>query len=214
MLGLFKPNIKMLTLRTLTLAAVAMLSVAQISTARAAAHVGQTAPDFTLTDLNGQAHRLADYKGKTVVLEWVNPECPFVMKHYESGNIPATQKAATADGVEWIASNSGRPGSQGDYEPAKAKAWLAEKGAAPTAYCRDQDGQVGRLYGAKTTPHLFIINADGQLVYEGAIDSIRSANKADIAKAENYVRTTLADLKAGKPIEKANTQPYGCSVKY
>jgi hypothetical protein len=180
-----------------------------------AATVGQTAPAFTLTDISGATRQLADFKGKTVVLEWVNPECPFVMKHYDqSGNIPATQKAATADGVVWLQINSAANGKEGDYAPAEVSAWAAKNKVAATAYLRDSSGKVGRLYGAKTTPHLYVINAEGVLVYNGAIDSIRSTNPADIAKAENYVTTTLAALKAGKPVAKPTTQPYGCGVKY
>lgn len=156
---------KTLILKMLAVASVAAFTFTHVSTARAAAQTGQAAPDFTLTDLDGQTHRLADYKGKIVVLEWVNPECPFVKKHYESGNLPETQKAAVADGVVWLTINSGHEGAQGAYAPAQAKAWLQEQGAAPTAYCRDEDGTVGRLYGAKTTPHMFVIDAQGQLVY-------------------------------------------------
>lgn len=180
-----------------------------------AATVGQPAPAFTLTDLDGKSHNLSDFKGKTVVLEWVNPECPFVVKHYEkSGNLPATQQAATADGVVWLLINSGAPGKQGDYDAAAAKAWMEKNKTAATAYLRDTDGKVGRAFDAKTTPHLYIINPEGVLVYNGAIDSKRSTDAKDIADAENYVKSALAALKAGKPIEKASTQPYGCSVKY
>jgi hypothetical protein len=200
------------SLRFLVLAAA--LAVAFVSSTRAAVAIGQTAPDFTLTDITGQVHTLSDYRGKTVVLEWTNPECPFVQKHYGSGNIPHLQKAATADGVIWLSINSGRPGAEGDYTPAQVVAWSKKMGAAPTAYFRDQDGKVGRLYSAKTTPHLFVITADGTLVYDGAIDSIRSAKVEDIARATNYVSAALAAVKAGKPVEKAATQPYGCSVKY
>jgi hypothetical protein len=180
-----------------------------------AATVGQPAPAFTLTDLAGVSHNLSDFKGKTVVLEWVNPECPFVVKHYEkSGNLPATQKAAVADGVVWLLINSAAPGKQGDYDAAKATAWLEKNKAAATAYLRDVDGKVGKAYDAKTTPQIYVINAEGVLVYNGAIDSVRSTNAADIEKAENYVAAALAAVKAGKPIEKPVTQPYGCSVKY
>jgi len=114
----------------------------------------------------------------------------------------------------WLSINSGRPGAEGDFEPAQVAAWMKRVGAAPTAYCRDRDGKVGRLYEAKTTPHMFVITADGTLVYEGAIDSIRSAKVEDIAKATNYVKAALAAVKSGKPVEKATSQPYGCSVKY
>lgn len=180
-----------------------------------AAAVGQPAPAFTLTDLDGKSHSLSDFKGKTVVLEWVNAECPFVVKHYEkSGNIPATQKAATDDGVIWLQINSAAPGKQGDYDVEMAKAWQEKTKTAATAYLRDTDGKVGKAYDAKTTPQLYVVNAEGVLVYNGAIDSIRSTNVDDIAKAENYVKTALASVKAGKPVEKATTQPYGCGVKY
>jgi len=182
---------------------------------QAAAVVGEAAPAFTLTDIKGASHSLSDFKGKTVVLEWVNPECPFVVKHYEkSGNIPALQKSATADGVVWLSINSAAAGKQGDYDAAKVAAWSEKTKAAPTAYLRDSDGKVGKAYGAKTTPQIYVINAEGTLVYNGAIDSIRSADAADIAKAENHASAALAAVKAGKPVEKATTQPYGCSVKY
>lgn len=204
----------MKTIRSTILLAVACAAAFLTPTARADVAIGKPAPDFTLTDLNGKTHRLADYKGKTVVLEWVNPECPFVQKHYDSGNIPALQKSATADGVVWLLVNSGHRGSEGDFEPAKANAWLKKKGAAPTAYCRDQEGKVGRLFAAKTSPHLFVIRGDGTLVYDGAIDSIRSADEADIPKATNYVAQALAAVKAGQPVPKATSQPYGCFVKY
>lgn len=180
-----------------------------------AATVGQPAPAFTLTDLDGKTHNLADFKGKTVVLEWVNPECPFVVKHYEkSGNIPATQKAAVADGVVWLQINSAAAGKQGDYDVAAAKAWQAKNNVAAAAYLRDADGKVGKAYDAKTTPHIFVINGEGTLVYNGAIDSKRSANAKDIESSENYAKAALAAVKEGKPVATPTTQPYGCSVKY
>jgi cytochrome oxidase Cu insertion factor (SCO1/SenC/PrrC family) len=183
--------------------------------AHAALNVGQPAPDFTLTDINGRSHSLSAYRGKTVVLEWVNPECPFVVKHYQgSGNMPATQKAAVADGAVWLSINSGHAGSQGDFAPAEVAAWHSKTGAAPTAYCRDQNGKVGKLYDARHTPTLYIINAEGTLVYAGGIDDINSANVADIAKATNYVKAAFADLKAGRPVAKATSRAYGCNVKY
>lgn len=181
----------------------------------AAAVVGAAAPDFTLADLQGAEHSLAALKGKTVVLEWVNPECPFVVKHYDkSGNIPAMQKAAAADGVVWLSVNSAAPGKQGDYDAARVAAWSARTGAAPAAYLRDTDGKVGKLYGAKTTPHIFVITPDGKLAYAGAIDSISSTDAEDIAKADNHVKAALAAVKEGRPVAKPATQPYGCSVKY
>jgi hypothetical protein len=180
-----------------------------------AATVGQPAPDFTLTDLDGASHKLSEYAGKVVVLEWNNPGCPIVQKHYDSGNIPKLQHAAAADGVVWLEINSSAPGMQGgDESAAELKAWLREKGAAPTDYFRDAGGAVGHLYGATATPHMFVINRDGVLVYKGAIDSVPSARISDIARATNYVSAALADLKAGRPVAVSATQAYGCAVKY
>jgi len=181
---------------------------------RAAPVVGQPAPDFALTDINGQSHRLSEYKGRIVVLEWTNPECPIVRKHYESGNLPSLQKAAVADGTVWLSINSGHPGSQGDFDGAAVQSWLRSHSAAPTAYFRDLDGRVGRLYGATATPNMFVIAADGTLAYAGAIDSIASANPSDIARATNYVRAALDALKAGRAVAVTASRPYGCSVKY
>lgn len=195
-------------------AAVALAAAFLVIPLNAAVTVGKPAPDFTLTDIDGQRRSLAEFKGKTVVLEWVNPECPIVTKHYESGNMPATQKAAVGDGVIWLSINSGRPKAQGDFEPAAVKAWLQQTGAKPTAYMRDQDGKVGRLFSAKTTPHMFVINKEGVLVYAGAIDSIRSGDRDDIPKATNYIVAALSSIKAGLPVANPTTQPYGCAVKY
>jgi len=195
---------------------VASIAAFSANLARATVQTGSPAPDFALTDLNGKLQKLSDFKGKIVVLEWNNPDCPFVKKHYDkSGNLPATQKAATADGVIWLTINSGAAGKEGgDYTAAQLKEYLGKNHAAPTAYLPDHDGKVGHLYSAKATPHLYVINKEGVLVYQGAIDSIRSAEPADIAKATNYVNAALAAVKAGKPVEKASTEPYGCSVKY
>jgi hypothetical protein len=204
----------LLALPLATVAALAVIKLSAAATSAPAAVVGVAAPEFALSDLNGKTVKLSDFKGKTVVLEWVNPECPFVVKHYESGNIPKTQKSATDDGVIWLTINSGAKGQQGDFSPAQVAAWMKDTKAAPTAYFRDQDGKVGRLYGAKTTPHIFVINGAGTLVYEGAIDSIATADKADIAKATNYAKAALDAVKADKPVEKTNTAPYGCTVKY
>ena len=190
-------------------------SLAGLLAVHAAPIVGQAAPDFSLTDLNGQKQSLSAYKGRIVVLEWTNPECPFVRKHYQgSGNMPATQKVAEAEGVVWLSINSGYPGSEGDFAPAAVIAWQKKTGATPTAYCRDQDGKVGRLYDARHTPTLFVVNPAGTLVYAGGIDDINSANPSDIARATNYVKAALADLKAGQPVAKATTRAYGCAVKY
>lgn len=195
--------------------AVAVLAALTVTGAFAAVEPGQTAPDFSLTDVSGKTHKLSDYRGKTVVLEWVNPECPFVVKQYEgSGNMPALQKAAAADGVVWLSINSGKAGAQGDFEPTKVSAWSSKTGAAPAAYFRDSDGTVGKQYGAKTTPHMFVITSEGTVAYAGAIDSIKSAKAEDIGKATNYVTAALASVKAGQPVAKATSEPYGCSVKY
>lgn len=204
---------------SLRLLAVALIALGLASWSSAAqAKVGMDAPDFTLTDIEGISHTLSSFRGKTVVLEWVNPECPFVVKHYErSGNIPGLQKTATADGVVWLlinSANSSKPNSQGDFSPEKVVEWKDKNNVAATAYMRDQSGDVGRLYGAKTTPHMFVINPTGVLVYDGAIDSIRSANAADIGKAENYVTAALAAVKAGTMPSRTTTEPYGCTVKY
>ena len=189
----------------------AVLTIGQAATAE----VGKAAPDFTLTDINGAKHSLSEFKGKTVVLEWVNPECPFVIKHYDkSGNIPKLQQAATADGVVWLSINSAAAGNEGDFNAAQVKDWQKRIKSSATDYLRDRVGKVGRLYDARTTPHLYVIDAGGTLVYAGGIDSIRSSKPEDIAKAKNYVAAALADLKAGQPVHTKNSQPYGCSVKY
>ena len=182
--------------------------------AQAAASVGQPAPDFMLKDTNGRAVRLSDFKGKHVVLEWTNPGCPFVKKHYDSGNMPATQKDATRQGVVWLSINSTEKPSSDYLEPAKLTSWLTDRKAVPTAVLMDEEGTVGKSYGARTTPHMYIVNPQGVLVYAGGIDSIPSARPADIEKATNYVKVGLAEALAGKPISAATTAPYGCSIKY
>jgi peroxiredoxin len=192
--------------------ALAVLSSACLVTASAVTN-GTAAPDFQLTDLNGKTVKLSDYKGKTVVLEWHNPNCPFVVKHYNSGNIPNMHKASSND-VVWLAVNSTNPAHQDHMSAAGLTDYLKQKQAQPAAYLLDAKGTVGKQYEAKTTPHMYIINANGQLVYQGGIDSIRSANIADIDKANNYVKTALAEMKAGKPISTPTSIPYGCSVKY
>lgn len=176
--------------------------------------VGKPAPAFTLTDSNGKKHNLADFKGKFVVLEWVNYDCPFVRKHYNSGNMQSLQKAYTEKGIVWLSVNSSAAGKQGNFAPEKINTLIKEKGAQPSAYLIDSDGQVGRLYGARTTPHMYIINPQGELIYNGAIDDKPSADPADIGTAKNFVRTALDEALAGKPVTTSATQPYGCSVKY
>lgn len=186
-----------------------------VCSAAASVESGKPAPDFSLTDIQGKPHKLSDFKGRVVVLEWVNPECPFVKHHYETvPTLPGLQAEAKAAGVVWLSINSGKPGAQGDFDAAKVAEWMKRTGAAPAAYFRDSDGKVGRLYGAKTTPHLFIIDAAGVLVYQGAIDDKRGFDVAETKKALNYVRSSLAALKEGRPVSPASTPPYGCSVKY
>lgn len=176
--------------------------------------VGQPAPSFTAAAAEGGNLNLADLRGKTVVLEWTNHECPFVQKHYQSGNIPKLQKQAAAQGVVWLQVISSAPGKQGNIDAATAKQINQARGAAPANTLFDASGAVGKLYGATNTPQLFIIDPKGVLLYKGGIDSIQSADPADIAQAENYISAALAELAAGKPISKAVTKPYGCTVKY
>ncbi|MPM86708.1 Thiol-disulfide oxidoreductase ResA [bioreactor metagenome] len=196
------------------IASAALIALATGIAAHASVTVGQPAPDFALKDTSGKTVKLSDFKGKHVVLEWTNPGCPFVRKHYESGNMPDTQKAALAQGAIWLAVNSTEVAS-GDYQPpAKLAAWIADHKGTPTATLMDEDGTTGQAYGARTTPHMYIIDPQGTLIYAGGIDSIPSARKEDIAKATNYVKAALADIAAGKPVAAANTKPYGCSVKY
>lgn len=190
------------------------LPFAAASVAHGAATVGQPAPAFTLTDSKGQSHALADFAGKTVVLEWFNHECPFVKKHYGAGNMQRQQSAAIADGAIWLVVNSSAPGKQGHVDGAQADTILADWKATPSAFLLDHDGKVGQAYGAKTTPHLFVIDGEGVLRYNGAIDSVPSADAADIPAAAQFVEAALADLAAGRPVARATTQPYGCSVKY
>ncbi len=176
--------------------------------------VGKASPNFSLPDTNGKTHSLADLKGKYVVLEWYQPDCPFVRKHYNSGNMQSLQKEYTAKGVVWLSIDSSAPGEQGNYPAAKLNEFAAKDGAARTALLLDPDGKVGRLYGAKTTPDMYIIDPNGTLVYRGAIDNKRSTDLDDVKTATNYVRAALDAALAGKPVSTTATQPYGCSVKY
>ena len=193
----------------------AFAAAASVATAALAApQVGRPAPNFKLNDVDGRAVTLADYRGKTVVLEWHNPGCPFVQKHYASGNMQKAQAAARAQGVVWLTINSGAPGKQGHMNGAQAKALLATQKAAPTAYLLDPRGVVGRGYDAKTTPHMYIINPRGQLVYAGGIDDKPTSDKDDIAGARNHVLAALTEMKAGKAVSVPSSRPYGCTVKY
>ncbi|MBH9579381.1 redoxin domain-containing protein [Inhella proteolytica] len=188
--------------------------LAAVAGAQAQVQVGKPAPALQVKDAQGETVSLADFKGKTVVLEWVNPGCPFVRKHYGAQNMQGTQKAALAQGAVWLSISSTAP-SSGDYKkPAELSAWLQGQGATPSALLMDDEGTAGKAWGAKTTPHMYIVNPAGVLVYAGAIDSIPSANPADIPKATNFVTQALGELKAGQPISKPATTPYGCSVKY
>ncbi|MDD9899566.1 MAG: redoxin domain-containing protein [Alphaproteobacteria bacterium] len=180
----------------------------------AAPVVGEAAPTFSATDTKGNTVKLEDYKGKTVVLEWTNHGCPFVRKHYDSGNMQKTQKQAIDEGAVWLSVISSAEGKQGHVTGAEADKLTEDRGAAPTAVLLDPAGEIGKLYDAKTTPHMFVIDPRGMLVYAGAIDSIPSPFPSDIGKAENYVMSALADMKAEKPVQTAVTTAYGCSVKY
>lgn len=184
------------------------------SQAFAAAEVGKPAPAFTATDSNGKTHSLSDFAGKTVVLEWTNHDCPFVKKFYKAGKMQELQRAATADGVIWLSVISSAPGKEGHVNGAAANKLTTDRNAAPTAVLLDEKGTLGQLYGAKTTPHFFIVNSAGNVAYAGAIDSIKSTDSADIASATNYVTQALSELKAGKAVSIPSTQAYGCSVKY
>jgi peroxiredoxin len=200
--------------RTATLGlALALTAAFAPAQATAAAQVGQPAPDFTALDTDGKPVALSSLRGKTVVLEWVNPGCPFVRKHYDASNMQAQQKEATAQGVVWLAVNSTARGTADFKAPADMAAWMRQQGA-PARTLMDTDGKVGRAYGARTTPHMYVIDKAGKLVYAGAIDSKPSANPADIPGAVQHVRQALADLAAGKPVAVSSTRPYGCSVKY
>jgi hypothetical protein len=184
------------------------------SNAVAAPPVGQKAPDFVAVDTAGKQHRLSDFAGKFVVLEWTNPGCPFVRKHYGSGNMPATQKAATEKGVVWLSVNSTERAASDYLTPAALDTWMKQQSAAPTAVLMDEDGVIGRAYAARTTPHLYIIDPKGVLVYAGGIDSIASSRAEDIKTATNYVSQALGEAFGGRPISAATTKPYGCSIKY
>jgi peroxiredoxin len=182
--------------------------------AQAVPSVGQPAPDFTLKDASGKAVKLSDFRGKVVVLEWTNPGCPYVRKHYDSGNMAATQQEAAAKGAVWLSINSTGKASSDYLEPAKLVAWQKERKVQPTATLMDEEGSAGKAYGARTTPHMYIVDAQGRLAYAGGIDSIPSANPADIPKAVNYVKQAVGEAAAGKPVSQATTRPYGCSIKY
>lgn len=182
--------------------------------AMAQAVVGKPAPAFTATDATGKPVALSDFKGKFVVLEWTNPECPFVGKHYNSGNMPATQKEAMAKGVAWLSIQTTAKDGPGDKTRAELQAWQKSKNASPTATIVDWDGKIARPYRATATPHMYVVDPQGTLIYAGAIDSKPTANPADIKTAINYVSQALGEAMSGKTVSRPSTQAYGCAVKY
>jgi len=197
--------------RRLTLALIA--TVAFTLTALAA-RVGDPAPDFTGTDSNGKTHKLSEYRGKFVVLEWTNNGCPFTQKHYSSGNMQSLQKEWTAKGVVWLTILSSAPGAQGYMTAADENTYMSKVHADPTAAILDPTGTIGREYSARTTPHMFVIDPSGKLIYAGAIDDHATTDPGDIKSSKNYVSEALTEAMAGKPVATSSTRPYGCSVKF
>jgi len=193
---------------------VVSLVVTALSIAALAARVGEPAPNFTATDSNGKAHTLSSYRGKFVVLEWHNQGCPYTKKHYDSGNMERLQKEWTQKGVVWFTVISSAPGTQGYVTAEQENDYMRRMNAAPTAALLDPTGDLGHLYGAKTTPHMFIINPDGVLIYDGAIDDKSTPDQADIPSSTNYVSLALSEAMSGRPVSTPTSRPYGCSVKY
>jgi peroxiredoxin len=213
----------MITRRPLLVAILATSAVAAViaavvaplsSSAVAPATIGQPAPAFTATAVDGRRVSLADFRGRTVVLEWVSPRCHFVRKHYDSMNMQRMQMDATANGVVWIAVASSAPSSRKFMPPAALAAWMQQQGATPTATLVDADGRIGRAFGAQVTPHMFIVDARGRLAYVGAVDSIASPHVADVDRATNFVAQALAELAAGRAVSMPLTRPYGCAIPY
>ncbi len=200
---------------TIVMGLAALVTIPMLSSVEASSPpVGEAAPDFSLKDAKGQTHTLSDLKGKYVVLEWVNFGCPFVRKHYDSGNMPSLQKTYTAKNVVWLSICSSAPGKQGYFEGGELTEKMSTMKASPTAYLLDPDGTVGRLYAAKATPTMIIIDPHGTVIYGGAIDNMPSTNIDDVPKARNYVKEALDLALAGKSIEVTSSRAYGCSVKY
>jgi hypothetical protein len=198
---------------TVTVLFAGMLGFASLA-AGATVQIGQPAPEFTATDSKGHSLALSQYRGKTVVLEWTNADCPYTRKHYTSGNMQGIQALAQKNGVIWLTVISSAPGKQGYVNGPAADALTQSRGAVPTAVVLDSSGTLGRLYGAKTTPHMFVIDKNGALQYMGGIDSIATADVSDIAQAEPYLKEAMLEVVQGKPVAHAVTRPYGCSVKY
>ena len=202
---MFMRNIKFVIFTVILIAATLTAQTGRINT---------PAPDFELKDNTGTSHKLSDYKGKVVVLEWVNYQCPFVKKHYGSENMQKLQKAYTEKGIVWLSICSSAEGNQGYFEGEELTEQIIKSGSNATAYLTDSQGNVGKMYGAKNTPHMFIIDSAGNLVYAGGIDDIRSTDQADIPKAKNYIKPALDELLSGSKVSMQSTQSYGCSVKY
>jgi hypothetical protein len=190
------------------------VAVLLLVSSASAAKVGESAPDFQATDSNGQMHKLSQYRGKFVVLEWHNNGCPYTRKHYDSGNMQRLQKDWTSKGVVWFTVISSAPGQQGYVTAQQENDYLKQTNASPSAALLDPQGQVGRLYSAKTTPHMFVISPQGVLIYDGAIDDKATTEPADIATAKNYLSQALEEAMANKPVSIPTSRPYGCSVKY
>src|SRR5205809_647790 len=201
-------------MKTKLLAALLTIAASTALFAADSPAVGTNAPDFSLTDSKGKAQSVSQFKGKYVVLEWFNPECPFVKKHYGSGNMQKLQEEFTRKGIVWLTIDSSAPGLEGNLTAEQANAKMAEWKTKQSALVLDPDGKAGGSYGAKNTPHMFVINPEGKIVYEGAIDSKATPNPADITSSTNYVKVALEESLAGKTVSNANTKPYGCSVKY
>ena len=203
--------------RLLAVAAIATLGTVAWNASRPAqadATVGKAAPNFSLKDSNGRTRKLSDFRGRIVVLEWLNHDCPFVKKHYNSGNMQRVQRQARAKGAVWLSINSSASGKQGHVNGAQANSLTKSKNAAPSAVLLDASGKVGRAYNAKTTPHMYLISERGTVLYNGAIDDKPSVDEADVKGAKNFVLAALAQAKRGERISVPVTQPYGCSVKY
>ena len=200
------------SMKSLTI--IVMLCLIWPALSRAEVTVGSPAPDFTAMDSRQQTRRLSDYKGKYVVLEWFNPQCPFVKKHYNTGNMQSLQEKYTAQDVVWLSIDSSAEGNQGYLSADEANQFIAQRNSKATAVLLDASGEVGRLYGAQTTPHMFIIDPQGVLVYQGAIDDMPSTDEEDVALAKNYVDQALSAVLAGQLVSAFATKSYGCSVKY
>lgn len=200
--------------RRTALSVVLGFAVAIAISAAWAARVGDRAPDFTATDSNGKVHKLSEYQGKFVVLEWTNRGCPYTQKQYDSGNMQRLQREWTSRGVIWLTVISSAPGKQGYATAADENAYVKQVNAAPSAVLLDPAGALGHLYDAKTTPHMFVINPQGILIYNGAIDDKPTTDVADVNGAKNYLSLALDEATSGKPVSNPTTRPYGCSVKY